>query len=123
MLPQLRLHTRIHLGNGQLAQSLDRSATGRPLAAMLPALFSHWRRSNRLCKGNAWDLGPHCRLSVAAAAATDELTIQLALQNAQLPSNVVDARGVGVSMAPFSSTSFSDECIAVLPVDPFSPLI
>jgi hypothetical protein len=57
-------------------------------------------------------------------AAEDELlTIQLVLQSAMPSSAVRDCRGVGISMAPFSSTSFYEGRMALLPVDPFAPFI
>jgi hypothetical protein len=72
-------------------------------------------------QGGSSDLGLHNRLSMAAE---DELlTIQLVLQSAMPSSTVRDCRGVGISMAPFSSTSFYEGRMALLPVDPFAPFI
>jgi hypothetical protein len=63
----------------------------------------------------------HVRLSAAAEAKL--LTIHHALQSAMLSPGDEDYRGVGATMAPFSSALFYEWHMVSLPADLFAPYI
>lgn len=105
VLPEFRISTRVHLGDGSSTSFwYDHWISHLPLAEAFPALLSHCLRPNvtvaAAWNGLAWDLFLCTRLSANATQEYTVLTEALALVQ---PSTEADRRGIGPAMAPYSS--------------------
>lgn len=95
--------TRVYIGNGRSTSFWHDHWLGpMPLVGMFPALFSHCDQPQVLvaaCKaGDVWNLHLHHHLS-----AQELLTLAPALAAVDLDIHSEDQRGIGETMAPYSS--------------------
>lgn len=102
VLPEFRISTRVHLGDGSSTSFwYDHWIGHLLLAEAFPALLSHCLRPNvtvaAAWNGLAWDLFLCTRLSANATQEYTILTEALALVQ---PSTEADRRGIGPAMAP-----------------------
>lgn len=124
VLPDFRRCTRVLLGDGAtISFWFDHWIGPQPLGDMFPTLHSHIERQTSRLAGVGTGRLMHTSQRLSFAATSELQIIRQAQNNVHLDSQVADARGVGTSMLPFSSSTSYAWHMAQRSIDPFAASI